>query len=210
MSLFEVFVVVAILMFLAVLLLPALMEQRYPRKAQRISCVNNLKEVGLAYRIWDGDHHDKFPMMASVTNGGTMELITTDPDFVRDTFLVMSNELSTPKILHCPADDRRNEVNVFSPAFTSTNISYFIGVDAIDSEPQMILSGDDNLSVNGINLKSGIHDVSTNAAVAWTNERHHVCGNIGFADGSVQQFTISQLQQAFQKTGFITNRLAFP
>lgn len=210
MTLFEVFLVVAILLFLAMLLLPMLAPTRDGRGSQRISCINNLKQVNLSYRVWEGDNNDKFPMMVSVTNGGTMELITTDPEFVRDTFLVMSNELSTPKILHCPSDNRSDAVNSFSPAFTSTNISYFIGVDATDSQPQMILSGDDNLSVNGITLKSDIHDLSTNSAIAWTADRHHNCGNLGFADGSAMQVDNLGLQQAFLKTGIITNRLAFP
>ena len=210
MTLFEVFLVVAILMFLAVLLLPALSQQRTPKaRAQRISCINNLKQVGLAYRVWEGDHNDKYPMMVSVTNGGTMELIGTDPEFVRDTFLVMSNELSTPKILHCPADNR-NAANSFSPAFTSTNISYFIGVDATDSQPQMVLSGDDNFTVNGTPTHSGLLSLPTNSVVAWTQDRHVKAGNIGLADGSAQQLTILGLQQAFVSTGFATNRLALP
>ena len=210
MSLFEVFLVVAILMSLAVLLLPAwLAHRRYPR-ANPVMCVNNLKQVGLAYRVWEGDNNDKYPMMVSVTNGGTMELVNTDPEFVRDTFLSMSNELSTPKILHCPDDvDRQASSNAWS-AFTSTNISYFIGVDATDSQPQMILSGDDNVSVDGTTLKSGLHDLSTNAVIAWTKDRHQNYGYIGLADGSVQQLTTSQLQQTFQSTGIATNRLAFP
>lgn len=209
MTLFEVFLVVAILLFLAMLLLPALAPGQNRGGNQRISCLNDLKQVGLAYRVWEGDNN-KFPMMVSVTNGGTMELITTDPEFVRDTFLVMSNELSTPKILHCPSDNRSDAVNSFSPAFTSTNISYFIGVDAADNQPRMILSGDDNLSVNGAALKSGIHDLSTNAIVTWTKDRHHNCGNIGLADGSAMQLDNVRLPKVLQLTGMATNRLALP
>ncbi len=209
MTLFEVFVIVAILMFLAVLLLPTIVRPRH-NGGQRISCINNLKQVGLAYRVWEGDNNDKFPMMVSVTNGGTMELLTTDPDFVRDTFLVMSNELSTPSVLHCPADDRGERMNLFSAAFTRTNISYFIGADATENQPQMILSGDDNLSISNIAVKSGILSLSTNTPNAWTTDRHHYCGNIGLADGSAQQVTISGLQQAFVQTGFSTNRFAIP
>ena len=41
------------------LLLPAL--ARAKKKAQRINCVNNLKQVGLAFRLWGGDNDDKYP-----------------------------------------------------------------------------------------------------------------------------------------------------
>ena len=149
-------------------------------------------------------------MMVSVTNGGTMELVTTDPTFVRYTFLAMSNELSTPRNLHCP-DDTQNQIssNAWS-ALTRSNISYFIGVDATGSQPQMILSGDDNLSISNLAIKSGILTLSTNAPIAWTKDRHHNCGNIGLADGSAQQVTISGLQQALVQTGVATNRFAIP
>lgn len=210
MTLFEVFIIVAILMFMAVLLLPILARPRDGRGSQRISCVNNIKQVGLAYRVWASDNNDQYPPMVSVTNGGTMELVAADPNFIRDTFLVMSNELSTPKVLHCPSDDQNKQINSFSPAFTNTNISYFIGVDATDTEPQMILSGDDNLSISNLAVKSGILTQPTNTPVAWTKERHRFAGNIGLADGSAQQVTISGLQSAVVQTGFATNRFAIP
>lgn len=207
MTLFEVFILVATLIFLAVLVLS---EIGHRRPERRIYCESQLLQIGLAFRVWEGDNNNKYPPMVSVTNGGTMELAAGDPQFVRDTFLVMSNELATPKILHCPLDTHGIAATNFSPSFASSNISYFIGVDATSSQPQMVLSGDDNLSVNGINLKSGIHDLSTNAPIAWTKERHHNCGNIGLADGSAMQVDNLGLQQAFLKTGFATNRLAFP
>jgi len=51
--------VVAILAVLGAMLLPALASAK--RKAQRINSVNNLKEVGLAARIFAGDNGDRLP-----------------------------------------------------------------------------------------------------------------------------------------------------
>ena len=42
------------------MLLPALAAAK--KKAQKISCTNNLKQVGLATRIWGGDNGDKYAM----------------------------------------------------------------------------------------------------------------------------------------------------
>ena len=53
------FAVVAMLAVLGAMLLPALAAAK--RKAQRISSVNNLKEVGLAARIFAGDNGDRLP-----------------------------------------------------------------------------------------------------------------------------------------------------
>src|ERR1039458_640520 len=101
MTIFEVIVVVSIIAILVALLLPVL--ARHHSGGQRIDCTNNLKQLGLAYRIWAGDNNDKYPMQVSAINGGAMELVGGPDEW--KTFQVMSNELSTPKILYCPEDD---------------------------------------------------------------------------------------------------------
>jgi competence protein ComGC len=215
----EVVVIVAALAILAALLLPALAAAK--RKSSKLNCASNLKQIGIAFRLWEGDNGDKYPMAVSVTNGGAMELVATGN--VAACFRVMSNELSTPKILVCPQDTRRVWATNFSTGFDNSHISYFVGLDAAETNWQMVLSGDDNFAISGVSVKSGLLELSSNAPITWTTGRHGVykshfwtparygfIGNLGMADGSVQQVTTDFLQKALQQTGVATNRLVLP
>jgi len=218
-TLTELLVVICALAVVAVLILPALAR---PHHYSLINCTNNLKQIGLAFRIWEGDNGGKYPMQVSVTSGGAMELAVTGN--VAGIFRVMSNELSTPKILVCPQDTKRTAATDFAGGLSGANISYFVGLDAEDIiYPQKILSGDDNLEVNGVRVRPGILNLSTNASFGWTeNERHgrpqhwsfrnqHLrVGNIGLADGSVQTTTTLTFKSALANTGFATNHLVIP
>ena len=205
MTLFEVGVVIAVLLVVAALFLSASSSAK--RRSQSVNCVNNLKQVGIAFRLFEGDYQDKYPMAVSATQGGAMELIATGN--VIACFQVMSNYLSTPKILFCPADTHRVWAGNFS-TLNSSNLSYFIGVDAREVKVLMVLSGDDNFAIGGVPVKSGVLQLLTNTPVAWTKDRHPDGGNLCLADGSVQQSTTDGLQQALQQTGVATNRLAIP
>jgi len=205
-TLFEVLVVIAVLALVAAILLPALAASK--RKSARLGCENNLKEIDLAYRVWEGDNGDKYPMFVSDTNGGAMELIATGN--VAACFQVMSNELSIPKILVCQKDTDRIAATNFTTDFDNSKISYFVNPDAAEAYPQMLLLGDDNFEIGGIPVKSGLLELSTNAPISWSAARHKFVGNLAIADGNVQQVSQDGLRQAIQNSGLATNRFAIP
>ena len=201
----ELLVVICVVAAVAALLLPALAAAK--RKSSRINCVNNLKQDCLAFKMWAGDNSDKYPTQVSVTNGGAMELAFAGD--VAGIFRVMSNELDTPKILICWEDTSRHYATNFTTDLNHQTISYFVGLDAAESYPQMILLGDDNLAVNGVPVRPGILNLWTNASIGWTAERtgkFHGAGNVAFTDGSVQEMSSSYNLA----TVGMTNRLVIP
>jgi hypothetical protein len=215
-TLVDLLVVIAVLSIMVVIILPILAR---PRHHKSISCDNNLQQIGLSYRIWAGDNDSKFPFEVSVANGGTRELNIGRNAWLN--YLVMSNELSTPKILVCPDDKKRQPPATNFSSQLAGHVSYLVGLDADPIKPNSILAADDHVVVNGVRIRSGILELSTNVSVQWTKERHQGyanAGNVLFSSGlvlserSIQYPTppFPGLQEALAQSGLATNHLAIP
>ena len=201
----EVIAIIACVVVLGIfLLLPALARAR--DKAQRASCQCRLKQIGLAFRTWEGDYGDLYPMRVPTSKGGSQELLAGTSLFRH--FAVMSNEINNPMILACPSDDRKPAQSFAS--MSNTNLSYFVGLDASETMPAMWLAGDRNLVTNGVPVVPGLVVITSSDNVTWSDKMHHDAGNIGLADGSVEQSSSANVQKVFQFSGTNLARLAVP
>jgi hypothetical protein len=154
-------------------------------------------------------------MELSTNSGGAREWLMQGKVF--EVFRVMSNELSTPKILFCPADTRRTYATNFAIGFDNTNISYFVGADAPcrdntnvpEARMSLFLYGDRNLT-NDPGPQNGILQLTANQNARWTAGLHKYEGNICLANGNVLQLNNSSLREAAQTAAPATNRLVIP
>jgi hypothetical protein len=180
-------------------------------RTYRSICINNLKQIGLAFRMWAIDHGDKFPMELSMSEGGTSDFVSKG---VYPHFQALSNQVSglmaTARIFYCPADAGKARPARSAASFTESNISYFVGADAVGALPSSFLAGDRNLTNNTFQPPSRIMLLTSNSAVGWTKKTHIEQGHIGLADGTVQAWSTRRLREGLANTGLATNRLIMP
>jgi len=206
-TLIELLVVVAVTAVLASFLLPSL--ARAKEKARRVNCVNNLRQIVIAYRIFALDRDGYFPWHTDPSEGGTYG---TPAGQGWRNGQAISNEIVRPRMLRCPSDaatkptafDWSDHAYGFAHSANQNNaLSYFIGLDGYEQIPATLVAGDRNIAGSVPALCESVCPSPGVAArdlnkqinlVAWTNGVHRFQGNVALSDASVQKVNTSDLR----------------
>lgn len=209
----ELMLVLIVVVIVAGLVLPMLTPRRRA-DGRRIQCVNNLKNLGLGLQIFATDNNGMFPWAVPVREGGSLEDLADEQRIWRHV-AVLSNELSTPKILLCPKDpvfDRLAGTNlVFGPPQTNNalqfghndHLSYFLYTGANEEEPELVMGGDRNLTRNGTPVQGKITPTAADIFQFTKPGHHDGFGNVLMSDGSVHQ-TVATYNRITFTNGFST------
>ncbi len=184
-------------------------------EAQRVKSRSNLKQVGIAFKMFATSHDKRPPMLVSSKNGGAREVFENEKEGqIWKTFAAVSNELgNAPKILADPADEKTVPAETFNERGANNQVlfdgnehtSYGVGYATRADDFNMIMAGNRHLEggdsgFSYLNSQIGALGAG-DGDVSWAKAVHDGDGNILLGDGSAQTMTTQELNAQLNKSG---------
>ncbi len=178
------------------MLLPALNSAR--EKARRISCASNLKQIGLAAKMYAGDFTEKFPCSTMLYQASTSTWVASAGGYHNGpsiTLLMSQNYNTDYKTFVCPSGTL-NGIGMVNPKpADATNIK----LAAAANNYQLSAVGGKPSGTNlGYSFIAGMNENDSPDSgmafdcgyeIASQKPNHDKFGNVCFVDGSVRQYS---------------------
>jgi prepilin-type N-terminal cleavage/methylation domain-containing protein/prepilin-type processing-associated H-X9-DG protein len=145
-TLIELLVVIAIIGILAAILLPALARAR--EAARRSSCQNNLKQMGVVFKMYAGEADGQFPAKARLCDDNA-NIFQRNYVWMPDPLGIYPEYLSDVNVLVCPADSQGKDMLKAGAAKSWKRATGEIDLDPVTGCGNFALYGDDSYTYSG-------------------------------------------------------------
>lgn len=183
-TLIELLVVIAIIAILAAILFPVFSKAR--EKARQAACISNLKQLGLAAKMYTNDWDETFPMSVYFTGANTVTFYHELDPYIKNRQIYQCP--SKPKALYVPAIPFPN------PLPGPNYVSYMFNYAVFEDGPNNPLTGADDPPVRLPEIKYPAHTVMCydgNLAINFdspVDARHNETAVANFVDGHTKVF----------------------
>ena len=139
-TLMELLVVIAIIGILAAMLLPALSAAQ--ERAHRLTCLNNQRQLGIAWEVYAGDSSDKmvvndWELIGSIAQSPSNSWVIGNAVLDADPGTITSGTLfpyvKNAEVYHCP-DDRALIQGTSTPKLRTYSLSCYMGGPTADTD----------------------------------------------------------------------------